>query len=200
MTTAIFNCNSSQLRFTLLESVMIFKTVRRIAMSASVAVMLFAVAPLSADMGMKGHGDMMGGKMMEHMMKKLELTDDQAKQMKALHKADQDANKALMDKMETDIASLKALLKKKASDADLSALISTLKDDHKAMQEAMQANHEAMMQILTPVQQAKMVLHMHEHMQGMMDMGGMGMKGHGDDDEHEHEGKDKDKDEKAEDK
>ena len=173
---------------------MIFKTVRSAMILKSAAIMLFAAAPLSAHMGTKDQG-VMGEKMMDHMMEKLDLTDAQAKQMKALHKTEKEANKALMDKMEVDIAKLKVLLKKKAPDADLSALISNLKDGHKAMQGAMLANHEAMMEILTPVQQAKMILQMHEHMKGMMEMG---MKGHGDDDEHEHEAGGKD--EKAEDK
>lgn len=141
-------------------------------------ILLLGTMPLHADKAMKkGMGEK--GKMMSQMKDDLGLTDDQAAKMKAIHKENHEATKALRNKVDADLANLKVLVDKKASDTELSALIATLKSDHEALQAAEKKHRDAMQQILTPLQQAKMVIQMGEHRHGKGGMGGMMMGGEG---------------------
>jgi Spy/CpxP family protein refolding chaperone len=140
-----------------------FKIARRALALGFLAALALPGIRLSAEMNMKDHGGM-DKKMMDRMMKKLDLSDSQAKQMKALHKEQRTENEELCGKMDANLASLKVLIEKKASDAELTALVSTLQDEYKAMHMAQHENCEAMLKILTPLQQAKMLVNMHEAM------------------------------------
>jgi Spy/CpxP family protein refolding chaperone len=140
----------------------------RMAVTALGLLALVSAAPrLHADdmdkgMAKGGHGDGMKGM--------LGLSDDQAKQLKDAREADAKAMKPLMEKMKLDLDSLRVLVDKKASDSDLKDALAGLKADRKAVEEQRAKQMEASAQILTPLQQAKWVINMADH----MGRGGMG--------------------------
>ena len=108
----------------------------------------------------EGRGDRMGGRLKEE----LGLTDAQADKLKAARKDQMEAMKALMEKQKLDVDSLRLLVDKKASDAELTKAIATVKADHEALQAQEKKQREAMAALLTPIQQAKMIIQMSERM------------------------------------
>lgn len=135
-------------------------------------------APAGGDppaMGQGMDGGMGGGWMMDRAKKNLGLTDDQASKMKDLFKSQMEANKPLRDQMKIDMDTLQQKVDLKASDADIKKLLDKLDGEQKEMQASRDKMKDQMREILTPTQQAKMVLGMRR-----MGMGRMhGWKGHG---------------------
>ncbi len=119
-------------------------------------------APQGGDEG--GHH----GMGLEKMKEKLGLTDDQATQMKALFKSRMDSGKTLRDQMKVDLDILKQKVDAKASNGDLKSALDTLSADKKAMDKNRQRMEDQVRQILTPMQQAKLVLSMQERGGEMM--------------------------------
>jgi Spy/CpxP family protein refolding chaperone len=177
---------------------MISKMFRRTAISAGLGVLVLALATLHAEKSMdtddaqgpgEGHG-MMAEKMKDHFKKALGLSDEQAKKVEELDKADHEKGKLLRDRVEADMANLKVLVDGKASDGELKAALENLKKDHMAAQDARMKHMEDMQAILTPTQQAKAVIMMSERMRWGRHKGHGMMKGDKDKD------KDKDDDQK----
>ncbi len=108
--------------------------------------------------------DLMGG-MGGHIDKwkeKLELSDAQAGQLKALFQKQKDDMKLVWDQMKIDMDTLKQKVDSKASDGDLKKVLDSLRADQKKMQEDRQKLQDKLRSILTPTQQAKFVLGMRE--------------------------------------
>jgi len=108
------------------------------------------------------------GMNIEKMKDKLGLTDDQVTKLKTLFESQKDANKALRDQMKIDLDTLQQKVDSKASDGDLKKALDALSTDKKAMDANRQKMEDQARQILTPSQQAKMVLGMMEHRGKMM--------------------------------
>ncbi len=138
----------------------------------------------------KSEGDMIPG-----MKEKMGMSDAQMEKVKAARKAHMEAMKPLREKMKADMDTLKGLVDKKGSDAKLKTSISAVKEDYKAIQDQQKKHHEAMQEFMTPMQQAKAILMMGEHMKGGMEM----MKRHkGDWGKHDDKDDDDDDDDKHE--
>lgn len=124
---------------------------------------------------------MMGEKMAEKMKEKLGLTDDQAAKFKAAMKAHGDAVKPLHEKLRDGMKKLHGQVEAKASDADIKATLDSLKSTRKDMEAAQEKLHAEVSTILTPTQQAKMLLGMMHRMHERMGEGkgrwGRGEKG-----------------------
>jgi len=107
------------------------------------------------------------------LQKKLGLTDDQTKKLESILQSQKAALQPLHEKMRDSMKTLRQQVDQKASDDDIKKTLDALKtnrDDmmaqHKQFQDQIQA-------LLTPTQQAKMLL---GHMHGMQKrMGGKGM-------------------------
>jgi len=159
------------------------KKSRMIFAAMSLAVAVWGTARLNADPmdkdGKGGHEGML--------KEKLGLTDEQAAKFKDARKANREAMQPLMEKMKTDVDSLRVLVDKKASDKDLSAQLDTLKADKQAVDDQQKKQMDAMAAILTPLQKAKFVINMADHMhrgmggRGGWNHGGKDGKGDGDD-------------------
>lgn len=117
------------------------------------------------------HGD---GDRMEHLTKKLDLTDDQATKLKALFKKNMEANKPLRDQEKIDMDTLQQRVDTKASGSDIKDLLDKLLSDRKQLQAAQDNFMDKIRTILNPTQQAKWVLSMHR---GPMDGQWGGKKG-----------------------
>jgi Spy/CpxP family protein refolding chaperone len=149
------------------------KKSRLIFAAMSLAVAVWGTPRLNADpMDKDGKGGML--------KEKLGLTDEQVAKFKDARKADREAMKPLMEKMKTDVDSLRVLVDKKASDKDLSAQLDVLKADKEAVDEQRKKQMDAMAADLTPLQKAKFVINMADHMN--RGMGGRGGWHHGDKD------------------
>lgn len=137
-------------------------------------------APAGGDnhpgMGQGMDGGRMGGGHMDMMKKKLNLTDDQASKLKDLFKGRMEADKPLRDQMKIDVDTLQQKVDTKASDGDIKKLLDKLDAEQKQMQASREKMKDQLRSILTPTQQAKMVLGMRKMGRGMMDR----WKGHHD--------------------
>lgn len=101
----------------------------------------------AAHAGLRHHA---GGKIFAQ----LNLSDEQKAQIKAIHEADRQANKALYDSFRTKAAEYRAL--RKANDpraAEAKAALQPLADQMKA---ARQATHEKVLALLTPEQREQL--------------------------------------------
>lgn len=120
----------------------------------------------------RGMDDGMGGGMMgghlDRLKEKLSLTDDQVSKLKDLFKGQMEANKPLRDQMKIDIDTLQQKVDMKASDGDIKKLLDKLDTEHKQMTDSREKMKDQLRSILTPTQQAKMVLGMHMRGRGMM--------------------------------
>lgn len=119
--------------------------------------------------GMDPDGGMMGGEHMDKMKEKLGLTDDQASKLKDLFKNQMEANKPLRDQMKIDMDTLQQKVDMKASDGDIKKLLDKLDGEQKQMQASRDKMKDQLRSILTPTQQAKMVLGMRQMGMGMME-------------------------------
>ncbi len=124
-----------------------------------------------------------GEKRWDKMKEELGLSGAQMDKLKESHKGMRESMQASAAKLKTDLATLKGLVDKKGPDTDLTAAIEALKGDRDAMETQRKKEQEVMRGILTPLQQAKLILKMGDHIQGGMGMGpGMGRgkgMGHG---------------------
>jgi Spy/CpxP family protein refolding chaperone len=106
------------------------------------------------------------------MQKHLGLSDDQATKLKAVFEAEKTALKPLWDKQKETLKKLHGQVEAKASDDEIKATLADLKAGHKAMMDQREQFQSQKADILTPTQQAKMLLremkHMH-HKDGMKD-------------------------------
>ncbi len=128
-------------------------------------------APAGGDdhpgMGHGMDGGMMGGGHLDKLKEKLGLTNDQAAKLKDVFKSQMEANKPLRDQMKIDVDTLQQKVDAKASDADIKKLLDKLETDNKQMQAGREKMKDQLRAILTPTQQAKMVLGMRK--MGMME-------------------------------
>jgi Spy/CpxP family protein refolding chaperone len=95
---------------------------------------------------------------LDGMKKKLDLTDGQVSKLKALFKSQQAEMKPIREKMKTNMDALRKKREAKASEADLKTALDKLAADRQSMQELRKKHQEQIRGILTPEQQAKMVL------------------------------------------
>jgi hypothetical protein len=100
--------------------------------------------------------------------KKLDLSDDQVSQWRDAEKGQMEKTKLLRDKTKADLAELAVLVDEKASEGDLKAGLEALTADHKEMKAREEKQMETLRGILTPMQQAKLVV---------MKFGGHGRRG-----------------------
>jgi Spy/CpxP family protein refolding chaperone len=95
---------------------------------------------------------------LDKMKKDLGLSDDQVEKLKALFKSHREELKPLQEKMKTDVDTLRTKKEAKATDSELKPVLDLLSADRKNMQDLRQKQQEQIRGILTPDQQAKMVL------------------------------------------
>jgi|SRR5665213_314391 len=157
---------------------------KRITLAAFAGILLMAAPTLRAEKSKgRDHGAGHWDKF-DMLKKKLDLSDSQVSRLKDADKGQRQAAKLLMDKAEADKASLKVLVDEKASETDLTAALNAMEADHKALKEGAEKKIELLRSILSPLQQAKMVLMMQNH-RGHWDgmdggwQGHQGMKGMG---------------------
>ncbi len=100
-----------------------------------------------------GWGGPMGG-----LKEKLGLTDDQESQLKDLFKSQMDETKLLKDKVRLDTDTLRLKLDSKASDDEIKDTLDKLKAEKKELQAAHEKFQAKLDSILTPKQQAQMLL------------------------------------------
>lgn len=144
--------------------------------SALFAGMLLLAAPAMHADDKKGHDPHAQWDRFDMLKKRLGLTADQVSQWKDAEKGDREQGKLLKDKTKADEASLAVLVDEKASDDDLKAGLDLLEKDHQAMQASREKKIGTLKGILTPMQQAKLVMMMGGH--GGFG-GGMGRRGAG---------------------
>ncbi len=126
------------------------------------ALMVPALTALAQDNPAPGGqpGGQQGGMNLERMKEKLGLSDDQVSKLKDLLKAQMEAGQTFRDQLKADIDVLQQKVDSKASDGDLKKALDTLVADRKAMEANRQKTEDMFREILTPLQQAKMVLGM----------------------------------------
>ena len=100
------------------------------------------------------HGDWDEGKMKA----RLGLTDDQVAKLKDLRTTSKEAFKAIMEKDKGLIARLNDQVVNKASDSDIQTTLNDLKANRNAMRDQMEKMQDQKDAILTPTQQAKLLL------------------------------------------
>ena len=112
---------------------------------------------------------MMDGSRMDKLKEKLGLSDDQVSKLKDLFKSQGETMKPLRDQMKIDMDTLQQKVDTKASDGDVKKLLDKLEADQKEMQAGREKMKDQLRAILTPTQQAKMVLGMRKMGMGMME-------------------------------
>jgi Spy/CpxP family protein refolding chaperone len=120
-----------------------------------------------ADDAAKASGESWGSGHQAGIFKDLGLDAGQSENLKAAWKEQAETAKPLREKRKADFEQLRALVDRKASDNDLSAAINALKADQQALEEQRKKQQEAIAALLTPRQQALLVLRMGEGMQRM---------------------------------
>lgn len=136
-------------------------------------------------MGNQMDGGMMGQGHLGMLKKKLGLTDSQADKLKDLFKKQMEENKTLRDQAKVDMDTLQLKVDSKASDDEIHKLLDKLDSEHQSLQSSREKMKAKIREILTPTQQAKMLLGMKKMgMMGQwrqhMEMGkGKGWGGHG---------------------
>lgn len=116
----------------------------------------------------------------EKMLKKLGLSDEQMEKMKAAAKAHRETIKPLRKEMRADMKKLREQIKNRAGDAAVAATLGKLELTRKAIQAENEKMKAATDELLTPTQQAKMLLKM---MKQMHDGPGKGRRHGGDNEE-----------------
>jgi Spy/CpxP family protein refolding chaperone len=128
--------------------------------------------PMPMDHQGQGHDGWDEGKMKD----KLGLSDDQVAKLKAMRDSSKEAFKPLMEKERGLMAKLNDQSVNKAPDSAIQTTLNDLKANHKAMKEQMEKIQDQKDAILTPSQQAKMML----MRQKMMERGSHNHGEHGD--------------------
>jgi len=127
-----------------------------------------APEPKGAEQGpamMGGHG-FEGGFNFEGLKEDLGLSEGQLDKLREASKANRIAMAPLMAQLKNDHDDLAALVEKKAKDGALSAALDKLKLDGEALSKAQASHRDDLAAILSPLQQAKFVLHMGEGFRG----------------------------------
>lgn len=133
----------------------------------AVAILTLVLTPtfqtLRAEMKEGGHGK-------RHEMKeKLGLTEDQEKKLADLRKSERDEIKPIREKNQALMEKLNRQIKSKSSDADIKTTLDELKANRESMKQIALKYRESRAAILTPTQQAKMIVAGHEHMKNRME-------------------------------
>jgi len=100
------------------------------------------------------------------MQKKLDLTDDQVTKLNAAREAEKDARKPLWEKQKDLMKKLEGQVKDKASDSDIQATLADMRSNRKAIADQMEQFQNQKDGILTPTQQAKMLIARMKHGRG----------------------------------
>lgn len=131
------------------------KTITAVAAVVALSASLAVAAP--GDGFHRGHGKQGKGRMMMmgRMAEKLNLTDAQKQQMKALHETFRTENAALFDAVKATKTQLREA--RKANDvARAQTLAATLEGQTAQLRTKRVAQHEKMLSILTPEQRAQL--------------------------------------------
>jgi Spy/CpxP family protein refolding chaperone len=115
---------------------------------------------------------------------RLGLSDEQQAKLKAAHRAQRDAVTPLHDKMEDELDKLRGLVKEGKDEKAVAASLETVKSLHKSLQVEEEKFRVAAAAVLSPLQQAKMLLAMMGHMRPGGPHGGPRMHGRGGHGEH----------------
>jgi Spy/CpxP family protein refolding chaperone len=99
-------------------------------------------------------------KKLAHLKKKLALSDEQAAKLKDVWTAQKAAMKPIRDKLKKGLDQLRAQVKAKASDAEITATLDQLNAAREEMRAQTEKTMSASETILTPTQRAKIALHM----------------------------------------
>jgi Spy/CpxP family protein refolding chaperone len=94
---------------------------------------------------------------------KLGLTDDQVKKLDESRASEKTEMKPLREKKTALMAKLEEQIKNKAADADIKATLDEMAAAHKAMEASEEKFEDSRSAILTPTQQAKMMVHRIRH-------------------------------------
>jgi len=107
--------------------------------------------------GVQPGGWPQGGIDLEKMKEKLALTEDQVSKLKDVLKIQMESEKSIRDQMKIDMDILQKKVDSNASEADLKKILDILAADRKAMEANRQKMEDMAREILTPLQQAKMI-------------------------------------------
>lgn len=114
---------------------------------------------------------------LDELKKKLALTQDQVEKLKNLFESKIQEDKILGDQMNLDLAALRLIFDKKGPDSSLKEALGKISDDQAAIQESEKAFREKINAVLTPKQQAQLIVEM--PMGGPPGFGFFGVKGPG---------------------
>jgi Spy/CpxP family protein refolding chaperone len=98
-----------------------------------------------------------GGIDLEKMKGKLALTEDQVSKLKDVLKLQMECERSIRDQMRIDMDILQKKVDSNASGADLKKILDILAADRKAMEANRQKMEDMAREILTPLQQVKMI-------------------------------------------
>lgn len=132
-------------------------------MLAPAAVLAEKECPMAKKGEQAGGGDG-AGEQWNRVAKKLELTDKQQAQLKDLREKHMEAMKPLREKTRDQMKALRDLVKDKADDKKIAAALDDLKKSREAMRAAQEKHKAECNKVLTPTQQAKMLLFMERQM------------------------------------
>lgn len=157
---------------------------RILAVSAAVLVAAGAVTAAQAARGRdRGEGGRPG----------LDLTEAQKTAMRECRESGREEMKTARERLQTEVRALRGVMEgSNPSDAAISAAVRKVRDARTALQQARQGQQEKMAAILTPRQQAQMILGMADRMErrGERAQGRAGRARGGEDDDEEEEDED----------
>jgi Spy/CpxP family protein refolding chaperone len=130
--------------------------------------------PEGAAMGEGGEGGSEPSGQLRAWQEKLGLSDDQVARIKAVRAAHRRASRELAGKVRRDVQNLRDMVESGSSDSELSAAISTLKQDREAQRREREALSDDLGAVFTPAQDARYILEMSGRQESP---GGMGRKG-----------------------
>jgi Spy/CpxP family protein refolding chaperone len=110
------------------------------------------------------HRDGLG--MMDRLKDKLDLSDEQLKEIKSISQKDREKSQTLREKLKTDVGNLSEKLKSGADGGVLKSLLEKVYADQNSLAVFRQKQMEETRNVLTPTQQAKWVVGMGEKRQG----------------------------------
>ena len=128
--------------------------------AALLGLLVFNTAPARADM------DKDDGPKTEKMQYQLGLSADQSAKLKTLWEKENETMKPLMEKQHALMDKLKDQVKNKATDADIQTTLTDLKNSREEMRTQMEQFQSQKAGVLTPTQQAKMLLSRHNNQGG----------------------------------
>lgn len=114
---------------------------------------------------------------LDELKKKLALTKEQGEKLKNLFESKIQEDKILNDQLSLDLAALRLLFDEKGLDSSLKEALGKISDDQAAIQESEKAFREKINAVLTPKQQAQLIVEI--PMGGPPGVGFFGRKGLG---------------------